>query len=81
MMQEGATLSDGGVPSEGVGTYFYIKGGAPSGGSNPLHGGRIKKIGLYIGAAPPPTIPTIGNPGGFTFSKLIEIRDKSENFC
>ena len=80
MMQEGTILSDGGVPSEGVGTYFYIKGGAPSGGSNPLHGGRIKKIGLYIGAAPP-TLPTIGNPGGVTFSKLIEMRDRSENFC
>ena len=80
MIQEGAILYDGGVPSEGVGTYFYIKGGAPSGGSNPLHRGRIKKIGLYIGAAPP-TLPTIGNPGGVTFSKLIEMRDRSENFC
>ena len=50
------------------------------GEGNPLHGGRIKKIGLYIGAAPP-TLPTIENPGGFTFSKLIEMRDRSENFC
>ena len=48
MMQEGATLSDGGVPSEGVGTYFYIKGGCTQWGRETHYmGGESRKLG-YI---------------------------------
>ena len=33
------------------------RGGAPSGGSRPLHGGRINKIGLHKEGTPPTLSP------------------------
>ena len=69
MMQEGATLSDGGVPSEGVGTYFYIKGGAPSGGGKPITWGENQENWVIYRGCSPHT-PHYRKPWGVYFFKI-----------
>ena len=52
----------GGVHSCGVGSILLYIGWAPSGGSSPLHGGRINKTGLHREGSPSPhALLTMGN--------------------
>ena len=64
----------GGFHSGGVTIIFSYIRGTPSGGLQPIHGGKINQIGLHCRGC---AIPTMGNPVASWLDHKIP--EKSQN--